>query len=396
MSAFELYKEIENVSKVGQAHKVESDMIENATWWNAIESRVGYFYDYYHDLKSDEALKLRDLHPENDKYKVPIDIKYFRHTSQTLDKDQTSFHLRFRPGQKCTVSYFDEEYGDKYQSLFPVGLYCDIPDANGIYNKWMVVAPANFYDMQFPSFEILPCDRIFQWIFEGKKYQMVGVGRSQNSYNVGEWTAYHFTSVENQRKATLPLNVTSQNIFYNQRMILDNMGVETEPVVWKVAKVERSSPNGIIGLTYAQDLFDEHKDYIERDVNGKIIGMWADYFKDGISATSSEDFPKITKYVKMSYKGTQNFQLKVGGSARTFLVQYYDEHDNPTDYDSGSWSVMIDNKNADKFISIAPVKDGEVKVKVIGDDSLIGKECIITFKSMTGSKDSIKMNISGL
>lgn len=181
MSAFELYQDYESVKTVGQAHKVESDMIENATWWNAIESRVGYFYDHYHDLKSDEALKLRDLHPENDPTKVPIDIKYFRHTSQSLAKDTVSFHLRFRPNQKCTVPYYQEMYGDIYNAIFPVGMFVDIQDANGKFNKWMVVALANSNDMQFPSYEILPCDHVFQWIHEGKKYQMAGVGRSQNS-----------------------------------------------------------------------------------------------------------------------------------------------------------------------------------------------------------------------
>lgn len=190
MSAFELYRDIESVKTVGQIHKSQSDMIENATWWNAIESRVGYFYDHYHDLKSEEPLKLRDLHPENDKCKVPIDIKYFRHTSQTLSKDVTSFHLRFRPEQKCTVPYYKEQYADVYNSVFPVGQFVDIPDANGQYNKWLVVAPANFYDMQFPSFEILPCDKVFQWIHEGKKYQMCGVLRSQNSYNPNVYSIY--------------------------------------------------------------------------------------------------------------------------------------------------------------------------------------------------------------
>ena len=183
MSTFELQREYAYANSVGQAHKEESDMIENATWWNAIESRVGYFYDYFHDLKSKDKLKLRGLHPENDPEKVPIDIKYFRHTSQTMDKDRTTFHLRLRPGQKCTVPYFEEEYQEIYDNVFPVGLFVDLPDADGNYNKWLVAATANYFDMQFPSYEILPCDKVFRWIYEGKKYQMAGVLRSQNSYN---------------------------------------------------------------------------------------------------------------------------------------------------------------------------------------------------------------------
>lgn len=202
--------------------------------------------------------------------------------------------------------------------------------------------------------------------------------------------------MENQTKAALPLNQVSEAIFYDKRMILEPLGIETEPVVWKISKVERASSNGVLMLTFAQDLYDEHKDFIERDTSGKIIGKWADYFTDGVEPTPSEKPITITKYVKMSYKGVQNFQLKVGGSARTFTVQYYSSNDEPIDYDNGVWSVTIDGKNADKLISITPVKDGEVKVKVIGDDSLIGKKCIVTFKSMTGPKDSINMNISGL
>lgn len=396
MSAFELYKDLESVNTVGQAHKVESDMIENATWWNAIESRVGYFYDHYHDLKSEEPLKLRDLHPENDKCKVPIDIKYFRHTSQTMDKDQTTFHIRFRPNQKCTVPYYEQEYSDIYQSIFPVGLYIDLPDANGQYNKWLVAATANFYDMQFPSFEILPCDKIFRWVHEGIKYQMAGVLRSQNSYNSGLWQDFRIIAPEDQQKMIVPINSLSEKIFYGVRSIIDNEGIKEDFRAWKVSKVNRIASNGVVLITFAQDQFDEHKDYVEYDKDGKIIGVYADFFKDGVPALDPDITPAITKYVKMSYKGVQNFQLKVGGSARTFAVQYYDEHDNPIDYDNGAWSVTIDGKNADKFISITSVKDGEVKVKVIGDDSLIGKECVITFKSMTGPKDSITMNISGL
>ena len=396
MSAFGMYKEYENVRSVGQAHKVESDVIENATWWNAIESRVGYFYDHYHDLQSVDKQKLRDLHPQNDPEKVPIDIKYFRHTSQTYSKDVVSYHLRFRPHQRCTVPYYKEMYGDLYGSRFPIGLYVDIEDADGKFNKWMVVALANSNDMQFPSYEILPCDHVFQWIFEGKKYQMAGVSRSQNSYNSGIWTDYKFTSVENQTKAALPLNRISEHIFYDTRMILENLGIETEPVVWKITKIERASSAGVLLATFAQDLYDEHKDFIERDEAGNIIGKWADYYTNGVEPTSSEVEPSEVKYVRMTYKGVQNFQLKVGGSARTFMVQYYNAQDEPIDYTSGDWTVTIDGKDASSFISISPVKDGEVKVKVVGDDSLIGQECEISFVSITGPKDSIKMNISGL
>ena len=207
---------------------------------------------------------------------------------------------------------------------------------------------------------------------------------------------YKTTQPEDQQKILLPLNEVSEKIWYDLRVIIDNDGVGQNFRAWKVSKVNRTNSNGVALITFAQDQFDEHKDYVEYDEDNRIVGVWGDFFKNGVIPEDPDPKPIITKYVELSYKGTQNFQLKVGGSARTFLVQYYDEHKNPIDYEPGNWSVTIDGKNANKEISITPVKDGEIKVKVIGDDSLIGKECTITFKSVTGPKDSINMNISSL
>ena len=72
--------------------------------------------------------------------------------------------------------------------------------------------------------------------------------------------------MENQTKAALPLNRISEDIFYDKRMILEPLGIETEPVVWKISKVERASSNGILMLTFAQDLYDEHKDSSARTI----------------------------------------------------------------------------------------------------------------------------------
>lgn len=165
---------------IGEIHKLESDMIMDATWDTDISSRVGYLYDYQHDLRSYERLKLRDLHPQKDKCKIPIDIKYLMNSSQTFDKDIVTFHIQLRPKQKCNVPYYSERYG-VYDALFPVGLYIDIPDESGQYNKWLVCATANFYGTQFPTYEILPCTKVLQWVFKSRKYEMAGSLRSQNS-----------------------------------------------------------------------------------------------------------------------------------------------------------------------------------------------------------------------
>ena len=158
--------------------KNAADEIMEETWWEDIASRVAYLYDYYHD---DEPLKLRGLRSDKSRTKTPIDIKYIVDTYQSLSKDQVPYHLQLRPSQTENVPYYGEQFREKYGALFPIGLYIDIPDEKGEFNKWLVVDKANFYNPQFVTFQILPCDYIFQYILDNKKHQIAGVLRSQNS-----------------------------------------------------------------------------------------------------------------------------------------------------------------------------------------------------------------------
>jgi hypothetical protein len=79
----------------------------------------------------------------------------------------------------------------------------------------------------------------------------------------------------------------TETLFYNHRMIIDTF-VEAEPKAWLISKTNRLSPNGICRVTLTQDVFDQHRDYIERDVIGKIIGMWADYYVSNIEPSPVE------------------------------------------------------------------------------------------------------------
>lgn len=186
--SFSDYSKICGYPTQGRAHKNKSDMIMDATWFRDIQAQTAYIYDYYHDLKSDESLKLDDLHPDIDDFKTPLDIKFIRHAKQTYDKDQVTFWLQMRPGQECNLDYYDGVLGHRYDALFPIGCFVDILHDDNKYHKWLIVDRANWNGNQFPTFEILKCDKVFQWIHDGKKYQCAGVLRSQNSYNSGLWT----------------------------------------------------------------------------------------------------------------------------------------------------------------------------------------------------------------
>jgi len=105
-------------------------------------------------------------------------LKFIAHTQKTYEKDAVTMHIQFRPGQECTVDYYAEMFGNRYDADFPVGLYVWLSDEQGIYRRWLVVATADRYENQFPTWEVLRCDNVYRWIKNGKLYEFPGVSRS--------------------------------------------------------------------------------------------------------------------------------------------------------------------------------------------------------------------------
>lgn len=411
MPSLSLYKKMhDSIPTNGMAHQKESEMVMEATWWNDIASRVAYLYDWYHD---DNKTQLNDFDSSHDHKKIPIDIKYVQHSTQTLDKDTVSYHLQLRPSQKCNVPYYDEFFGKRYDATFPCGLYIDIPDVNGIFNRWLIVAPANGNAMQFPTYEILRCDHVFQWVFDGVKFNVPGVLRSQNSYNSGLWEAYKTTDPEDQQKFVVPMNQDTEHLFYNKgtlnnapfRMIIDAK-VETEPRCWLISKVNRISSNGLVMTTLAQDRFDPIHDYIEHDKYGNIIGMWADYYStDVIPMNIEETIPVSNIRSEITYSGTKP-EIRAMGSYKKFTVTFFDR-DIPILHKSGSWSYFTYDPedstksltNANSIVSLKTDKDSpdvdinQIKVKFDGDMSYVGKVLRIQYISDDGISSYLDIDI---
>ncbi len=178
----------------GRVRKMQSDIIMLNTWWQDIQTQKAYAYDMFHDV-GEEHFKLNNLHPQDDPNKVVVPIKFIRHTSQTYSKDPVTYWLQLQPGQGDVVDYYDEMFRKKYNGTHPVGLFFDIMDENGEYNKWLCVNKANADQNQFPTYELLRCDYKFQWIHNGHKYECPGVLQSQNSYNSGLWVDYFIQSL---------------------------------------------------------------------------------------------------------------------------------------------------------------------------------------------------------
>lgn len=394
-------------NNIGQIHKNQSDEIMEQTWDNDIQSKICYIYDFYHD---DQPRLAEGMTYENTT-KTRIDAKFIVKSYQSMDKDQVEYYIQFKPTQKTHFSegdelyYFETDYRKKYHNDNFIGLFIDIPNDENIYEKWMILRtePAN----QFPKYLILKCNYELMWIenngTEKIKRRMWSVLKMQSSYNSGLWTDLRFTSQENQDKVWLPLNPITEKIWYtnesskNMRVLVSSF--TDNAIAWQISKVENAQPLGVQKLTLYQDFFDQHRDYIEKDENGHIIGMWASYFDSEIAPTdpSTPTTPQSSITARIS---ASTSTIKVGGSYKNLTVNLFNDsnEDITTEYADATftWTCSIDDEDwTDKVTWRAGTEYNQKKVKFPNDISTIGK--ILSIKcEITKDNLSIKSEILSL
>lgn len=370
---------------IGQIYKEQSDWAMEQTWDNDIQSKICYIYDFYHD---DQPRLAEGMTYENTT-KTRIDAKFIVKSYQSMDKDQVDYYIQFKPTQKTHFSegdelyYFETDYRKKYHNDNFIGLFIDIPNDENIYEKWMILRtePAN----QFPKYLILKCNYELMWIenngTEKIKRRMWSVLKMQSSYNSGLWTDLRFTSQENQDKVWLPLNPITEKIWYtnesskNMRVLVSSF--TDNAIAWQISKVENAQPLGVQKLTLYQDFFDQHRDYIEKDNNGNIIGMWASYFDSEIAPTdpSTPTTPPSSITARISASAST---IKVGGSYKNLTVNLFNDsnEDITTEYADATftWTCSIDNEDwTNKVTWRAGTEYNQKKVKFPSDTSTIGK-----------------------
>ena len=181
-----------NYSTLGEKLKSDSDTLMELTWDNDLAAKTCYIYDHFHDdFFTDEHGITRSL-AEGMTYentnKTKIDAKFIIKSYQSMDKDQVEYYLMFRPSQPVRFNegddlYYYEKIHSKYNSEFPIGLWCDIPDDRGVYHKWLICRnePAN----QFPKYLVLPANYELMWVEKSGtqriKRRMWSVLRMQSS-----------------------------------------------------------------------------------------------------------------------------------------------------------------------------------------------------------------------
>lgn len=382
------------VKTIGQMYKENSDFVMENTWMNDIQSKTCYIYDYLHD----DQPELKDHMTYENTIKTKIDAKFIISSYGSVDKDQVAYHIMFKPSEPIEFNegdelyYYETDYRKRYNMRYPVGLFIDIPDENGIYVKWLIV---DFEESnQFMKYIVLPCDYRFQWISveNGKRYKqyMWGSTRAMNSYTSGVYTDRYFSSLDDINKIWLPLNKVTEKIDYlngdgkSQRMIIS--AKIPHPLTWQISKIENTKPIGIAKITLKQAPFNDDTDKIEYDEDGNITDMWADYYSTNMiePVDSDEDIPD-TQYVGC-YITCSSETIKIGGSYRTFTAHYYnaDKIDVSDVYKefTHDWRFFIEDSNGERIDEIVTVQYDEndnnvIKVKFPNDRKYLNKHLFI-------------------
>ena len=198
-----------------------------------------------------------------------------------------------------------------------------------------------------------------------------------------------------QQKFAVPLNRDTEKIYYDQRMIIDSK-ILTEPRTWKVSKINRISPTGILRATLAQDEFNDHRDYIELNNDGNVIGMWASYYDTNTPLVDyTEDEPQTELNVRITYAGSKP-EIKIGGSYKTFTAKLYNGETEIPIESPGTWRFTIGNELADDLVTTIDDGSGKIKVKFDGDLSYIGKVLTVEYTAYNGISNSIEVDIKRL
>lgn len=375
---------------IGQIYKEQSDWAMEQTWDNNEQSKLCYIYDWKHDDSPNMNIGMTYKNTT----KTPVDAKILVSKYGSIDKDSPTLQCQFKPSQKeyfteADELFYMEEYRQKYHlnDIF-VGMYLDVPDKKKVYHRHLICMKD--VEQNFQKYFILPCDYFLQWIQTkaDKRYKrsMWCVLKSQSSYNSGIWVDNVTASQQNQELLFIPTNEISDTIYYvsednnnNQRLIVDipNYSIENwTPNTWVVSKVERVNVRGRTKLTLYQKPFNSNTDYIEKDENGIITGLWANYF-DGTAPTdpSTPTTPPSSITARIS---ASTSTIKVGGSYKNLTVNLFNDsnEDITTEYADATftWTCSIDNEDwTDKVTWRAGTEYNQKKVKFPNNNSVIGK-----------------------
>lgn len=171
----------------------------------------------------------------------------------------------------------------------------------------------------------------------------------------------------------------------------------SHPIAWKITKVENAKPVGIQKLTLYQDVYDQNKDYIERDESGCIVAMWADYY-DITSYPIDPDDEQCENTDVACKLNTTTPLIKIGGSYKLITAEYFDSSGiNITDTflnNTSKWSFTIDNIDVTDIISVIQDAFNKIKIRFPNSRKYLGKLLNIRFDDSEGHTGTLELEIT--
>ena len=188
----------------------------------------------------------------------------------------------------------------------------------------------------------------------------------------------------------MPLNKFTEKFWYNddtsKTMRLVISAPTEHPIVWSVTKIENTKPFGLQKLTIYQNFWNEHTDYIERDSDGNIIGMYANYFDSEVLPEDTTSLVQDEPYHSSKIVASSDI-IKVGGGYKLLTAKLFDDNseDISERYSNSTfaWSCSIDGENVTNKVTWyeQPVFN-QIKIKFPNEKSYLGKilkiQCVIS------------------
>ena len=181
------------------------------------------------------------------------------------------------------------------------------------------------------------------------------------------------------------------------------------PLTWACTKIENLKPIGIQDMTLYQNQFNPHTDYIERDSNGKVIGMWADYYDYDPEPNTDEDpeIPDVEKPLQKPEILTEieatSAVVNVGGSYKNLTVKIYDgQKSEVTDITENCkdatfvWTCLIGDEDWTDKVTWHKSGYNQMKLKFPDDRSQLGKQLFVKCAITLGDETIEATTIFGL
>ena len=161
---------------------------------------------------------------------------------------------------------------------------------------------------------------------------------------------------------------------------------------------------GHYNLTFAQDIYSQHKDAFEYE-DGEIsttyhsdkiiIGMYADYFSSTVEPVDQDntDIPS-TIYSVITCSGIKP-EIKTGGSYKKFTVTFYNG-ETIIPFQNGQWQFYVDGEFAEVITSKTGLDENQIKVKLNSDSPYVGKNLIVKYVSNDGIISDLEVAVIAL